>query len=1059
MKKLSAHFFGSTTFISILVFMILTGGNFKAQAQTIGIVQGLTLVNPRQGPLQPGTGSPTVEIPVMMGNLGELYVNRFYKYNTNGQLEDVIAVPVNYDPVSFTGWYGYCVMCSPGDLPPLYRAVTLNCLIGSVTQWNGAPWSDPTVGVETNSCTNSVLWSNPLTWADYKVPNPATGAFYLNRNVSVDVNFDAIDKAIYSNNGSALTINSGVTFTSFNTNSGRFINNGVLKGVGQYSSVVNNGVVSPGGNGIGQFQGAGAYTQNAGGSLNMQLASTTSFDKLYWTSGSNVLGGTLKVSLLNGFVPVQNNSFNIIEMSYATYTGSFSNVDAPVLPNNLKWQVSYNPTDIRLTIVDSSTLGGAFNFSSGGYGTIPTNGFPVGNSNYTIESWVKTSDNSYNTVMFWGNTNTNAANAVRLEPGGKIRNYWWNNDLVVDAPTVNDGNWHHIAASFDGTTRNIYMDGIMLGSDNPSGHNISAGTTCFLGGGGYQDPFKGSLDEVRVFTMALTQAEINSSKNCEIPANTPGLSAYYKFNQGLANQNNNIITHFTDASPNGNNSNLWGGYALVDMVNNFVEGAIVNGQTCGSCSGPAVVPANVFGYVNVCPYIGNNTPLTYSVAPDLTASGYQWTLPPTLTLISGQGTNSITVTVGSGFAANANKVIKVKVLSSCGNSGEKLFYLVAQLPSTASVIAATTTNICANLGTNIPVTFSIAKIPSASSYIWTAQSGTTTIVHPNGTGVNDTLITVTFTNGFTNSNITVQAFNDCGTGSARGLAINRNNLTTPGLISGPTNACPYISPNGTAANYSIVPVANAASYTWSIPAGVIGLTGQGSPTISFIYPPGFTIGSVSVTSTNGCGQSPARTQSISTLNPATPGVIDVINTVSCPSRQYTYTIATMPSNATSVVWTVPAGATIISGQGSISITVSYPNTVINGSVTVQASNNCKSSTIRSVTVKLAACPVSFAGKYNGSDKIKPKEEETIIVKEMNVSISPNPTVNDFRLQVITPGKEFIIVHVMDAGGRLLKQLNIRPYESITIGAELKAGVYLIQVRQGKSLIIKRVIKF
>ena len=338
----------SNPIIRIMLLLMIVGSSTIGYAQTIGIIEGLTPVSPRTGPPHPISGAPTVEIPVVMGGPGEVYVNRFYKFNSNGELEDVIGVPVNYDPASFNGWFGYCV-CTLGDIPPLYRAITLNCNPGSIGSWKPDPYSDPAMGVSTNNCTASEAWSNPLTWSDYKVPNPATGGFNINRNVTLDVNYDATNKAIYCNNSSALTINSGVTLTS--NSGGSFVNNGTMKAEGQYGSVINNGVVSPGTNGIGQFQG-GKYTQNTSGTLNIELASTTSFDKLYLTSDVSVLGGTLKVTLLNGFVPVQNNSFNIIEMSYGTYTGTFSTLDLPVLPNGSKWKISYNPTAVTLEVVN-----------------------------------------------------------------------------------------------------------------------------------------------------------------------------------------------------------------------------------------------------------------------------------------------------------------------------------------------------------------------------------------------------------------------------------------------------------------------------------------------------------------------------------------------------------------------------------------------------------------------------------------------------------------------------------------------------------------------------------
>jgi hypothetical protein len=275
-----------------------------------------------------------------------------------------------------------------------------------------------------------------------------------------------------------------------------------------------------------------------------------------------------------------------------------------------------------------------------------------------------------------------------------------------------------------------------------------------------------------------------------------------------------------------------------------------------------------------------------------------------------------------------------------------------------------------------------------------------------------------------------------------------------------------MAPNGTPATYSVTLVAGM-TYNWIVPAGATGLTGQGTNTISFTYPAGFTSGSISVTATNGCGTSGPRTLSVTRLNPATPSVIDVIQTHFCGeapagnSRVYTYTLASMPANATSILWTVPTGAVLESGQGTISITVRYPDAAVNGAVTVQAVSNCAVSTVRSTTVKLPACPVAFTRTDAANSNTQPKVVKPIATATdaMEVKIFPNPTVSDFKLEVLTSSKEEINVRVIDAQGRMFKSFKLMPYQTIALGAELKAGSYLVEVRQGNVVKTTKVIKF
>jgi hypothetical protein len=458
---------------------------------------------------------------------------------------------------------------------------------------------------------------------------------------------------------------------------------------------------------------------------------------------------------------------------------------------------------------------------------------------------------------------------------------------------------------------------------------------------------------------------------------------------------------------------------------------------------------------NVCTYIGTNETLIYT-ASIAGASSYTWSLPPNTQLVSGQGTRSIFIKILNGFAAQANKQIRV---TPAGGSLE-VIYLLAQAPVTPSTIIASSTNICKSLGTNVPVTFTIPRVyelasngRTTTSYIWTAQNGTTTISHPNGIGVADTTISITFASNFTSSNVNVQALNACGLSTTRSYFISRNNPSQPSLISGPTNTCEYIGINGQVATYSVSASASVDSYTWSVPQGAIGLTGQGTNTISFKYPTGYTGGSISVTATNNCGISPSRSIALSRLTPSTPGYIDVINTATCPNREYTYSLASIPGNATSLLWTVPTGATIVNGQGTSTITVSYPNGVVDGNVTVKAVSNCGASGVRSLIIKLASCPANPISQNT-------KGVISTMPTAMEVKVFPNPTNSSFNLQVtVDVSRSAIQARVFDLQGRLMKTIMIHPNENISLGADLKPGVYMLEVLQGEEKKVVRVVKY
>jgi hypothetical protein len=285
--------------------------------------------------------------------------------------------------------------------------------------------------------------------------------------------------------------------------------------------------------------------------------------------------------------------------------------------------------------------------------------------------------------------------------------------------------------------------------------------------------------------------------------------------------------------------------------------------------------------------------------------------------------------------------------------------------------------------------------------------------------------------------------------------VTRSNPTSPGLISGPTNACEYSGPTGVDAVYSLNAVSTVNTYTWTLPSGATNISGQGTNTISFRYPAGYTGGSISVTATNGCGTSAPRTFNVTRLLPVTPGSIDVINTSGCPNREYSYSIAAMPNNTTSLEWTVPNGGTILSGQGTRTITVSYTSGVIDGQVSVRGISNCGASTYKYSIVKLAPCPATPFAPTTPITKGLP-----IVANDpMEVKVFPNPTTSNFNLQVITADQQEVVVRILDVQGRFIKSVKVAPYQTLNIGSELKSGSYLVEVRQGNSVKTTRVVKY
>lgn len=83
-------------------------------------------------------------------------------------------------------------------------------------------------------------------------------------------------------------------------------------------------------------------------------------------------------------------------------------------------------------------------------------------------------------------------------------------DAPIEPSRVLDGAWHHCAATFDGEVMRVFLDGRGFGSLPRSGKiAIQPEVTAFIGSlGGVAEHFQGGLDDLRIYTNALSAEEI-----------------------------------------------------------------------------------------------------------------------------------------------------------------------------------------------------------------------------------------------------------------------------------------------------------------------------------------------------------------------------------------------------------------------------------------------------------------------------------------------------------------------------------------------------------------------
>ncbi len=273
------------------------------------------------------------------------------------------------------------------------------------------------------------------------------------------------------------------------------------------------------------------------------------------------------------------------------------------------------------------------------------------------------------------------------------------------------------------------------------------------------------------------------------------------------------------------------------------------------------------------------------------------------------------------------------------------------------------------------------------------------------------------------------------------VTLNLTILNPPGsgTISGPVKVCR----NQTGFVYTVNPVAGATSYSWTLPTGLTGSSTTNSITVSVNS--SFCNGTIRVSANNDCGSGTAASLNVGVITslPATPSCIFGPTRI-CTPGTYTYT-ASAVADATEYVWSVSGtGLSIVSGQGTRTITVSGSAVFTSGTLSVRAKNcfgqSCSASSL-SVKKQRSGC-----GTHKGGSIL---DDET-----STTSIFPNPAHDKISVRFETVENEKVGITLMDNTGKM-KLRNEQVYQE---GSQIKSinttglakGTYFVKIiRNGK----------
>ena len=141
----------------------------------------------------------------------------------------------------------------------------------------------------------------------------------------------------------------------------------------------------------------------------------------------------------------------------------------------------------------------------------------------TLEAWVKpTAATAWRSVIF-KETNAGASYGLYANSDADRPAVFLGGQTGVSGPSVLDGNrWAHLAATFDGATLRLFVNGTPAGSLAVDGElTPGSGPLSFGANHVWGEHFRGLIDEVRVYNRALSAAEVNADMGRSVVPGTP----------------------------------------------------------------------------------------------------------------------------------------------------------------------------------------------------------------------------------------------------------------------------------------------------------------------------------------------------------------------------------------------------------------------------------------------------------------------------------------------------------------------------------------------------------
>ncbi|OAI55817.1 hypothetical protein AYO49_01070 [Verrucomicrobiaceae bacterium SCGC AG-212-N21] len=523
----------------------------------------------------------------------------------------------------------------------------------------------------------------------------------------------------------------------------------------------------------------------------------------------------------------------------------------------------------------------------------------MGTSDFTLSVWLRReAGGSEHTILSkTGNTSWTTAGKEWFISGGDnlvAFGVFGVGEVFSTGTVVNDGQWHHVAMTFQDAPNTVtfYIDGVARGggvlnlpADN-SGHVIK------LGGHPAGHHFRGALDEMRIYSRALSAVEIQTDMNSPVGNPAPNTAP--------------TITDIGDQ------------FTLEDVALTHVDFTLGDAETAAGAllvtvgsSNPALVP------------VGNM---------QVAAHADHWSL--NLAPVAHQsGSATITVTVSDGqlsasdtFVLTVMAVNDAPTLSTIANQTTEANTPTGAIPFTVGDVETAAGSLSVGGSSSNPTLVGVGGISFGGS-----GANRTVMVTPNPGQAGTTTITVTVSDGALSTDtsfvLTVTPAAPVNTPpTIAGLGpqtINEDTVTGPvGFTVGDAEtAAASLTVSGGTSNPALVPVGN------------ISFGGSGSSRTVSVTPVANQSGSATITVTVSDGQLTTPTNFVLTVNavndaPTVTAIASQTAVKNTPTAAIPFTVGDVETAAGSLSVGGSSSSQTLVGVGGISFGGSGANRTV-----------------------------------------------------------------------------------------------------------------------------------